>query len=194
MQADSIYCVERYFAIGTQAYAARDYRLAVKMFREACRLLPKVEHLMGLAESLAQLDEIAEAAAAFENALKLDPRCAKALSSMGVMYEKRSMIEQAYDAYARSLKITPDALTANNFANCNRWMLKLDQAEYWYRKAYEWGYPNAQLNLSLLLMLKGDYVQALPLFETRDKLAADEAYGPAREMLKMLDEAGRKTT
>jgi hypothetical protein len=42
------------------------------------------------------------------------------------------------------------------------------------------------MNLSLLLMLKGDYVQGIPLFEQREQYGSDEAYGPAREMLTLL--------
>ena len=40
-------------------------------------------------------------------------------------------------------------------------------------------------------MLKGDYVRGLELFEMRDLYADDGAYGPAREMLRILDEAGK---
>ena len=190
-QADSIYAVQRWQAIGTQAFAIKDYRLAEKMFREALVLTPTADICIGIGESLGQMGKIAEARAAFEQAIALDPRCAKAWYNMGVMYEKENMVVEAEAAYEKGIAIEPLAEAVNNLANCKRALLKLDEAEANYRRATELGYGAAQLNLALLLMLRGDYVQGLPLFERRDKHAADDAYAPAREILRILDEVGK---
>lgn len=192
-QADSIYAVQRYHAIGVQAFAIKDYRLAAKMFSEAIALAPTAEHCIGLGESLGQMGKLAEARAAFEKAIIIDPRCARAWYNMGVMYEKSGLNVEAESAYEKGIAIEPMAEAVNNLANCKRALLKLDEAETNYRRAMELGYAVAQLNLSLLLMLKGDYVNGLQLFETRDKHAGNDAYGPAREILRILDEVGKIT-
>lgn len=191
-QADSIYAVQRYFAIGQQAFACKDYRLAEKMFRESANLSPNAETLIGLGEACHWQGKTDEARVAYEQALQVDPACAKALYNMGVMYEKNYEYDKAESAYERAWAIQPMAEGANNIANCKRSLLKLEESEQWYRKAVEMGFGNAQLNLSLLLMLKGDYVKGLALFELREKYADDSAYAPAREMLRLLDEAGKR--
>lgn len=190
-QADSIYAMQRYHAIGIQAFAIKDYRLAEKMFREALALTPTAEICLALGESLGHMGKFTEARAAFEQALALDPKHYKAWYNMGVMYERANMVVEAEAAYEKGIAIEPMAEAVNNLANCKRALLKLDEAEANYRRAAELGYAAAQLNLSLLLMLKGDYVQGLPLFEMRDKYAGDDAYAPAREILRILDEAGK---
>lgn len=191
-QADSIYCVQRYFAIGQQAFSCKDFRLAEKMFREAANLQPQAETLIGLGEALHWQGKHEDARMAYEQAIQVDPACAKALYNLGVMHEKNYEYDKAEAAYERAWKIQPMAEGANNIANCKRSLLKLEESEQWYRKAVEMGFGNAQLNLSLLLMLKGNYVKGLELFELRAKYADDSAYAPAREMLRLLDEAGKQ--
>lgn len=191
-QADSIYAAQRYHAIGVQAFAIKDYRLSEKMFREAFVLTPTPEVAIAIGESLGHMGKYAEARIEFEKALQLNPNYARAWYNMGVMYDQAHMTVEAESAYEKGLAIDPTfAEGYNNLANCKRALLKLDEAEAAYRKAAELGYAAAQLNLSLLLMLKGDYVNGLPLFEERRKYAGNDAYGPAREILRVLDEAGK---
>lgn len=192
MQADTVFAVQRYFAIGQQAFSCKDFRLAEKMFRESANLQPTAETLIGLGESLHWQNKFEDARQAYEQAVQVDPSCAKALYNLGVMHERNYEYDKAEAAYARAWAIAPMAEGANNIANCKRSLLKLEESEQWYRKAIEMGFGNAQLNLSLLLMLKGDYVQGLKLFELRQKYADDSAYAPAREMLRLLDEAGKR--
>lgn len=188
--ADSIYAVQRMHAIGVAAMAISDNRLAAKMFDEVVKLAPAPIHWLGLGEALGKLGRFEKAEEAFKNALLLDPSFADAWYNMGVMYEQAGMAEKAEDAYERSIAIKETANSRNNLANTQRAQLKLDKAEANYRRASEIGYPGARMNLSLLLMLKGDYVQGLPMFEQREEFGSDEAYGPARALLKELREAG----
>lgn len=191
-QADTVYAADRYRAIGIQAFAIKDFRLAEKMFREAFALTPTPDIAIGIGESLGQMEKYAEARKEFEQALKLDPKFSKAWYNMGVMYERANMTVEAEAAYEKGMAIDPNfAEGMNNLANCKRALMKLPEAEACYRRAAELGYPAAQLNLSLCLMLRGDYVEGLKLFERRAEWAGDDAYQPAREILRILDAAGK---
>jgi tetratricopeptide (TPR) repeat protein len=184
--ADSIYAVQRMHAIGVAAMAISDYRLAVKMFDEVVRLAPIPLNWICLGEALGKLGKYDAAREAFESAIRMDPNFVDAWYNMGVMFEQAGMAEEAEQCYERGVAIKESATARNNLANTQRAQLKLDLAEKNYRRAAEIGYPGAQMNLSLMLMLKGDYVRGLPLFELREEFGSDEAYGPARAMLQNL--------
>lgn len=188
--ADSIYAIQRMHAIGVAAMAVSDYRLAAKMFDEVVKLSPAPIHFLSVGEALGKLGNFDKAEEAFKNALQIDPSFVDAWYNMGVMFETAGMAEKAEDCYEKGCAIKETATARNNLANTQRAQLKLDKAEANYRRATEIGYPGARMNLSLLLMLKGDYVQGLPMFEQREQFGSDEAYGPAREMLKQLRAVG----
>jgi tetratricopeptide (TPR) repeat protein len=184
--ADSIYAVQRMHSIGVAAMAVSDHRLAAKMFDEVTKLTPMAVHYVSLGEALGRMGKLEEARKAFEAALRMDPAFVDAWYNMGVMYEQAGKSKEAEECYIKGCEIKETANARNNLANTQRAQLKLAEAEANYRRAQELGYAGAQMNLSLLLMLKGDYVQGLPMFELREKYGSDEAYGPAREMLAIL--------
>lgn len=184
--ADSIYAAQRMHAIGVAAMAISDFRLAAKMFDELIKLQPAPVHWISLAEALGKMGKYKEGREAFESALRMDQNFVDAWYNMGVMYEVAGDSAQAEQCYLKAVALKETPAGRNNLANTQRAQLKLKEAEANYRRAAEIGYPGAQMNLSLLLMLKGDYVQGLPLFEMREQYGSDEAYGPAREMLAML--------
>lgn len=187
--ADEIYAVQRMHAIGVAAMAVSDYRLAAKMFDEVIKLQPLAQNWASLGEALGRMGKHEEAREAFESAIKADPAFSDAYYNMGVMFELAGRAADAEAAYLLgvSMRETPEG--RNNLANTQRAQLKLAEAEANYRRAAELGYQGAQMNLSLLLMLKGDYVAGIPLFEMREQFGSEEAYGPARHMLKMLRDA-----
>jgi len=184
--ADSIYAVQRMHAIGVAAMAVSDHRLAAKMFAELTKLTPLPLHYLSLGEALGKMGKLEEAREAFEQGLRMDPGFADLMYNMGVMYEQAGEAEKAEEAYLKAVEMRETAEGRNNLANTQRALLKLGEAEKNYRRATELGYAGAQMNLSLLLMLKGDYVQGIPLFELREEFGSVHAYGPAREMLKLL--------
>lgn len=187
--ADSIYAVQRMHAIGVAAMAVNDHRLAAKMFDELTKLTPMPIHYLSLGEALGKMGKHDEARKAFESALRMDPKFVDAWYNMGVMYEQAFMPAEAEECYLKGCAIAETANARNNLANTQRAQLKLDEAEKNYRRSQELGYAGAQMNLSLLLMLKGDYVQGLPMFESREQFGSEEAYGPARHFLATLRQA-----
>ncbi len=184
--ADEIYAVQRMEAIGRAAMAVSDFRLAAKMFDELTKLAPTRENYAALGEALGRQSRFDEAKAAFESAIRIDPNFMEAWFNMAVMYDLAFKHEEAEQCYARSCEINETPAARNNLANQQRALLKLDEAEKNYRRAVEIGYPGAQMNLSLLLMMKGDYVKGIPMFELREEFGSEQAYGPAREMLRIL--------
>ncbi len=184
--ADEIYAVQRMDAIGRAAMAVSDFRLAAKMFDEVTKLAPTRENYGSLGEAYSRLCNLEKGKLAFESALRVDPNWMEGWFNMGVMYDLAFKHEEAERAYAKSCEIQETPAARNNLANQQRALLKLDEAEANYRRAVEIGYPGAQMNLSLMLMMKGDYVAGLPLFEKREEFGSDAAYGPAREMLRIL--------
>lgn len=187
--ADSIYAVQRMHAIGIAAMAVNDHRLAARMFDEVTKLTPMPIHYLSLGEALGKMGKHAEARAAFEAALRIDPTFVDAWYNMGIMYEQAFLPAEAEECYQKGCDIRETAAARNNLANTQRAQLKLAAAERNYRRAQELGYAGAQMNLSLLLMLKGDYVAGLPMFEQREEFGSEEAYGPARHFLATLRQA-----
>jgi tetratricopeptide (TPR) repeat protein len=184
--ADEIYAVQRMDAIGRAAMAVSDFRLAAKMFDELTKLAPTRENYASLGEALGRQGKYDEAKIAFEGALRVDPNFMPAWFNMAVMYDLAFKHEEAERCYAKSIEIQETPAARNNLANQQRALLKLELAEANYRRAVEIGYPGAQMNLSLLLMMKGDYVKGIPMFEMREEFGSEAAYGPAREMLRIL--------
>lgn len=184
--ADEIFAMQKMQAIGLAAMAVSDFRLAAKMFDEVTKLAPTRENYASLGEALGRFGKYDEAKIAFESAIRIDPKFFEAWFNMGVMYELAFKPEEAAYAYQQSIAINETPAARNNLANQQRALLKLEEAEANYRRAVDLGYPGAQMNLSLLLMLKGEYVKGVPLFEMREEFGSDQAYGPAREMLRIL--------
>lgn len=184
--ADEIYAVQRMEAIGRAAMAVSDFRLAAKMFDEVTKLAPTRENYASLGEAYSKMGNLELGRAAFDRALTIDPNWMEGWFNMGVMYDLAFRHEEAERCYTRSIEIQETPAARNNLANQKRALLKLDEAEENYRRATEIGYPGAQMNLALLLMMKGDYVAGIPLFEMREEFGSDTAYGPAREMLRIL--------
>ena len=184
--ADEIYAVQRMEAIGRAAMAVSDFRLAAKMFDEVTKLAPTRENYCSLGEAYSRMGNLDKGRAAFESALRIDPKFMEGWFNMGVMYDIAFKHEEAERCYQNSIDLQETPAARNNLANQKRALLKLDEAEANYRRATEIGYPGAQMNLALLLMMKGDYVAGIPLFEMREEFGSDTAYGPAREMLKIL--------
>lgn len=184
--ADEIYAVQRMEAIGRAAMAVSDFRLAAKMFDEVTKLAPTRENYASLGEAYGRAARFDDAKAAFEASLRVDPQFMEAWFNMAVMYDLAFKHEEAEVCYAKACEIRETPAARNNLANQQRALLKLEEAEANYRRAVEIGYPGAQMNLSLLLMMKGDYAKGIALFEMREEFGSDVAYGPAREMLRIL--------
>ena len=110
----------------------------------------------------------AEAAEAYETAVKLEPNAADFHASLGDVYSASDQLQQAARAYERALRLDPG--NASYSVKAGRNLLKLQQtaeAEGEFRRALRNDAGNAEANFQLgkLAAARGDHASAVPHFE-----------------------------
>jgi hypothetical protein len=125
-----------------------------------------------------QSGQLAEALAAFDAALSLQPANADAHANRGLALHQLGRNAEAVRSYDVALTIRPDAAQIHN----NRGMAladlgDLDAAQQDYQRAIhvQPEYAAAHYNLGLLLLTRGQFEGALASFDTAIGLSADHA-------------------
>ena len=144
---------------------------ALACYRLALQLKPNyVEAHNNLGNLLQERNRLDEAVACYRQALQLDPRYAKAYNNLGVVMQKRGETDEAQRHYRQALQLDPDYAEAlNNLGSVFQEQGKTDEALHHYRQALQLdpALTKAQWNLSLALLLHGDYAAGLALYEKR---------------------------
>ena len=93
--------------IGAALEKARKWSLAADAFRLALEAEPAAGGFVRFGSALHALGRRAEAATAYQTALKLDPRSAEAWFKLGLAYQDSRRPDRAEEAYRRALEIRP---------------------------------------------------------------------------------------
>jgi len=144
---------------------------------EADRLaLKAVEHLPDDFEAqrmtgyaMLRLNQVAEAKACFEAALRMEPNDVRALSGLGNVYDRLGQHEAARDCFARAVAVDPKQAPSHfNLGNALRNLGQLEEAEAAYRRAIALApdQPDSHKNLGLVLFAQGDVPGTVREFET----------------------------
>jgi tetratricopeptide (TPR) repeat protein len=140
--------------------------------RRAIALQPgHAEAHNNLGNVLKQRGRLDEAIVCYRRALKSRPDFAEGYYNLAVTFHERGELEEAATCYRQALALHADnAVAYNNLGNIRREQGKLDEAAACYRQALALTTPNvaeARWNLSLILLLTGDFERGWPEYEWR---------------------------
>ena len=144
---------------------------ALRCEREALRLdpdNPDTHNLLGIV--LHAMHALAEAENHFRGALRLDPRHANATLNLGVIRQSLGHVEEALTLYRQARALGVDAArVANNLALALAETEDLDGAERECRAALAAApaWPEAEVNLGMILLTRGRLAEAWPHYEAR---------------------------
>ncbi len=128
-----------------------------------------------------------EAIAAARKAVLLDPGCAEAHNSLGILLRDQFDFEGAVRAFEDAIRANPDLVQAhNNLGTCLKALGRMEEAQKAYREAIGQGpeRPAPLTNLANVARLRGDFQEAELGY--RKALSIDEDYGDARLNLATL--------
>jgi len=120
--------------------------------------------------ALAQVGELSEAAACFEQALSLNPHYAEAHNNLGIVLAKQDRVEKALGAYRQSITLKPDNPEAYyNLGNLCRDLGQWEEAQANYEEAIRLKpeHADAHTNLAMIWLLRGDFERGWPGYEWR---------------------------
>jgi tetratricopeptide (TPR) repeat protein len=130
--------------------------------------LAEVHHALGNVHR--QAGRNAAAIRSYGQALALEADRAESHAYLGKCLADDGRHEQALACFRRAVELRPHFPEAWNALGLGLWMaLQISEAEAALRRAVEQdaGFTEAKVNLALLLMLRGNYAEGLPLYEAR---------------------------
>ena len=131
------------------------------------RPLSSAESLADAGQAFASQKKWAEAIAAYERSLALNPRQGLTCGALAYCYEKSERFSEAIDAYQRAVALMPDSLALTfNLGNVLRTEGKLKESEEAYRRALalEPTHVLTWNNLGLTLHALGRYDEAISCY------------------------------
>ena len=120
------------------------------------------------ATALAQQGRVAEAKTATLEVLEHHPSSVEGYNLLGIIETNQHDYEGALEAFKKALKFAPNSVkTYNNIGNAYVAMKDIDSAEKAFRMGLhlEPANQDGNYNLGVLLMMKGNAVQAIPHFQ-----------------------------
>jgi tetratricopeptide (TPR) repeat protein/glycosyltransferase involved in cell wall biosynthesis len=142
--------------------------------RRALALAPHfVNALSNLAVVLKEQKRLAEALELMDRATRAEPRNVVLWTNYAAIYEALGEYDQMRDMASRARAIDPDYPESYNLlANCELEAGHYDEAEALYRRAVALDPENrnANWNLALIWLMRGDFARGWPQFEWRKRL------------------------
>lgn len=129
---------ETYFTQGNQLHGEGKLEEAIAAYRKCLELQPTyLPARYNLGVTLGDLDRYAEAATALKEVIAAEARHADACNSLGFVYSKQRLLEEAIAYYERAIQIRPDFAKAHH----NLGMTLLQQGEFargWAECEWRW--------------------------------------------------------
>lgn len=138
---------------------------------------------------LLRLKRYQDAAQCFSNALKAKANYADAQLNLGNVFKETGQLDEAVSCYQRALAIEPDhGGVYNNLGNVYKEQGRHETAIQAYREALRLkpDFPVAQWNLSLELLLIGNYAEGFSCYECRFSGGDKEDFALGNAMLSWL--------
>lgn len=162
--------VDALHLLGVLAHQVGDNAAAVELISKAVAIngTQPIFH-NNLAAAYRALGKLPEAQAAYERAIKSDPRYVDAYSNLATVLHALGMLAEAANACRQALRVDPNFAEAhNNLGNVLRDQGETEQAEQSYRRAIA-ARPNFALahnNLGSLALDRGRLEEAIACFQT----------------------------
>jgi len=196
---------EVYFLLGNQYYIVQQFDQAARAFREAARLNPRsIRSRANLGTALKALDRRREAEQAYLQAIAIGPDSSNENSqrtadylhtsvTLGQLYRETEQPERALQVYRRLLNAAFPPISSDIYAEVGLefYLLgALDASIAAYLQALQKDpdYPNAQFNLGLAYLSRGDVERARAAYARGVELfgaAAAEKIGAVDELKKL---------
>jgi tetratricopeptide (TPR) repeat protein len=122
--------------------------------------------------------KLAEAVAAFQEAIRLKPDYANAHHNLGLTRYYQGKLAEAVAAYQEAIRLKPDfPMAHNNLGNALYYQRKLAEAVAAYQEAIRLkpDFPMAHFNLGNTLRVQGKSAEAVAAFQEAIRLKADYA-------------------
>lgn len=129
--------------------------------------------LYDLAYELGEKGRIEEAVVAWRDALKLDPKDAKALNNLGGLMLKQGRLDEAVDLFRQALASDPELVDAhNNLGLVLMHRGRLDEAKRHFLESLDAAPESvgARVNLGGVYLLQGRFAEAAGLLREAEKL------------------------
>jgi tetratricopeptide (TPR) repeat protein len=147
---------------------------AIACYQKALTLNPNdADACNNLGNAFKEKGQLDEAIACYQKALTLNPNYAVAYYNLGNTFKEKGQLDEAIACYQKALTLNPnDADACNNLGNAFKEKGQLDEAMSYYENALHVDPNNAEAhwNMSLLLLLLGNFKQGWKGYEIRFKL------------------------
>jgi len=156
---------------------SRQYWAHSKAYEYRDRLTEREKWLVTASYYLDVKEDPAQAIAAYENVLQVDPDMMSAVNNIGVIYYFQMDWDKALAQYSRANEMEPTGLTASNVGVVYANLGQLEEAEQWLDRAIEMepGNPSWRNYQAHLAQLRGDRDEARRL---NDELRRDRSADP----------------
>jgi tetratricopeptide (TPR) repeat protein len=146
---------------------------AIVCFQDALRQRPDyAEAYSNLGNVLQEQENFDEAVACYRRAAELKPEIAEVHHNLANALQAQGNLDEAVVSFQRALALKPGLLeTLNNLGTAYQELRRLDEAIDFYRRALALApdYARSRMNLSQIMLLRGDLAHGWPEYEWRWK-------------------------
>jgi len=165
---------EAYTNRGNALSDIKQFDAAIESYDQATAIKPDyAEALCNRGNVLKELKRFDAAVESYDRAIAITPGFAEAHYNRGIALRELKQFDAAIESYDRAIVVAPDFAEAySNRGNAQREFMQLDDAIESYGRAIaiKPDFAEAYWNKSLVLLLKGDFVNGWDLHEWRWKL------------------------
>ncbi|MGD9719937.1 MAG: tetratricopeptide repeat protein [Pirellulales bacterium] len=176
-QADHVDALQ---LLGVLAHQSGRHREAVELIHRALAHGPVAALYNNLGEAYRELGEDDQAAAAYQQALALEPNFAEALNNLGTIYQHRGQLKEAVELFDRALACRPDYATAHN-NRARTWLMQGDYLRGW--PEYEWRWRLPEFVRPALAIPEWD---GAPLAGRRLLVRAEQGFGDTLQFIRYV--------
>ena len=150
----------------------KKYKKSELILEKLIEYFPKSsEVLASMANTKSYLKDYEKAIYFYDESLKSNNQNYNILNCQGLCYAQMGDFKNAEEVLYNSLNINESDIAYNNLGYLFSKQNNFEKAEYFFKKAINinYNYPDPQLNLALLLLLKNNYNEGLKKYEWRLK-------------------------
>jgi Tfp pilus assembly protein PilF/ADP-heptose:LPS heptosyltransferase len=157
--------------LGLMLIQRKNYEPAIRYFEKSISADPLHAYAHNnLGFCLVRLGRKDEALGLFEKSIKIYPSLVEAWTNMGEVFFSQGLLDKAMESFQRAQQLKPnDANTWNNIGTCLLDTGRIRESMRYFREAIKINhhFPQAHFNLSVALLLLGDFENGWPEYMWR---------------------------